>query len=90
MEFVTRNQRERKSLVLDSLNPIVSTVDTFNFLHNPLFWISLLNSTKESLLIDHGQNFKISRLLIGCSVSTIETLIGCILDTFMKINVSFD
>ena len=30
-----------------------------------------------------SQNFKISRFLIGCSVSTIDTLIGRILETFL-------
>ena len=42
------------------------------------FWISL---------IDRGQNFKISRLLIGCSVFTINTLIGCILNTSLDISI---
>ena len=47
------------------------------------FW---LDSDKQEFS-DCPQNFKISQLLIGCSVSIINTLIGCILDTFLGINV---
>ena len=41
--------------------------------------------TNKSSLIDCGKNFKISQILIGCLISTIDTLIGCILDTFLDI-----
>ena len=56
--LVVSKYAELKTLVLDTINPdweiSISTMDIFNFLHNP-FWVP----TNESSLIDYAQNFKI-------------------------------
>ena len=58
-------------------------VDTFDFLVNPLFWISLLGRgpTNENSLIVCGR--KIYWFLIDCLVYVKDTLIGRIKDTFL-------
>ena len=56
--LVVSKYAELKTLVLDTINPdweiSISTMDIFNFLHNP-FWVP----TNESSLIDYAQNFTI-------------------------------
>ena len=84
---VTISRPELKTFVLDKVNPdfliFVSTVDTYDFMLNPLFWISLLDYNQwEFAHWLRGENFKISRLLIGCFNHAINTLIGWILYTF--------
>ena len=59
----------------------IFTVDTFNFLLNPLFRISLLGSDQLLSLIKC--NFP--GFLLAGSVSANDTLIGWILDTFLDI-----
>ena len=55
------NLAELKTLVLDKCKiPIsVSAMDTFDFLLNPLFWMSCWIPTNENSLINRGQNFKV-------------------------------
>jgi len=76
-----------ETIVLDTLNPdfwiLVSTVETFDFKLNPLFWISRRTALQQmNCHLIRAENFKISWLLIGFLNSAINTLIGWFLYNF--------